>query len=276
MIPSLSGDVSGAAASLERQTMTDWELIVVTGERPAARARNIGVTRARGELILFLDDDARLGHPRVLEQLVETASDSRIGVVGTSKILPADASAFQRRVAAEVPRWVFPVVTEQLVSNPPIDAYGFTAATTTGCLIPRHVLEEVGGFDERLPTGEDTELFYRIRRAGYEFVIAARSWTDHSPPATLRVLLTKSFRYGVGAALESKLAPDRNMALVPFDRPLGLATLIVAPLLFLPSIFVAPYFEPNRRLRFGFRPLKAMASIATFYGMAWGHYAHRG
>lgn len=275
VIPSLDGDVAAAAASLDRQTFTDWELIVVTGVRPAGRARNQGVARSTGELVLFLDDDAELGHARVLEQMVAATFEPDIGVVGSSKVLPPDSSRFQRRVAREVPRWVFPVLDAPLVSNPPIGSYGFSAATTTCCLVPRRVLDEVGGFDERLPTGEDPELFYRIRRAGYRFIVPADCWAYHPSPASLRELVRKSFRYGVGNALEARLGPDRHMNVVPLDRPWGKLALVVAPILLPASVFLSIYLEPRVQLKLGVRPLKAISTFATLYGYAWGHFRGR-
>src|SRR5215212_8469204 len=125
VIPSWRGKIDHLRASLEAQTYQNYELIVVQGVAPAGRARNNGVTQSRGELILFIDDDATLGHPRVLEQLVTALdTDPAIGVVGSAKVLSPQASPLQRRIAAEIPRWVYPIVNEDIESNPALDHYG--------------------------------------------------------------------------------------------------------------------------------------------------------
>jgi cellulose synthase/poly-beta-1,6-N-acetylglucosamine synthase-like glycosyltransferase len=273
IIPSWSGDVSRLRGSLDRQTYRRFTVQVVKGVAPAARARNMGVAATSGDLLLFVDDDAYFGHERVLETLVETLmADPTVGVVGPSKLIPPSVNWLQRRIASEVPRWVYPVTPTAVEANPPLDRYGFSGITTTCCLMPRAVFDRVGGFDERLPTGEDTALFYRIHRAGYRFVIPGRCWVYHDPPRTLGQLVRKSFRYGVGHALEARDAPERRMDVLPLDRWYGKLLVACSPALFIPSVFVNVYFEPVRHLRVGFRPLKALSTLATFYGYVWGWY----
>lgn len=271
IVPSWSGETERLRTSLAAQTFQDYELIVVQGVSPAATARNRGVAQSKSETIVFVDDDAYLGNERVLETLVTALHSSLdVGVVGSSKLIPPDASPLQRRIAAEVPRWVFPVVSEDTESNPPIDRYGFTGITTTCCALRRTIFDEVGGFDDRLPTGpEDTEFFYRIRRAGYRFLIPHDCWVYHDPPGRLGELLRKSFHYGIGHAQEVRKAPERHMNVVPLDRWLGKLIVLLSPILFVPSLFVNLYFEPTPHLRFGFRPLKALSTYATLYGYTW-------
>jgi GT2 family glycosyltransferase len=236
----------------------------------------MGVAQTMGEFILFLDDDAELGDEHVLERMLGDMTSPDIAVVGSSKILPPHSTAFQRRVALEVPRWEFPILDVSVDSNPPLDRYGFSAATTTCCLVRRSAFLVVGGFDERLTTGEDPELFYRLRKAGYRFILAARAWTFHAPPRSLRRLLVKSFEYGVGHALEARLEPSRRMELTPFDRTSAAVLLVGGPFLLLPMMCLDLQLEPARKVRLGFRPLQALARIATLYGYAWSRWTTRG
>ena len=276
VIPTLMGDIERVRASLDRQTVHDWELITVRGVRPAGRARNIGVARASGELILFLDDDTELGNDRVLERMIAAMSSPDVAVVGTSRILPVTSTRLQRRIAREVPRWEFPILDDLMESNPPLERYGFSAATTTCCLIRRDVLDRIGGFDERLPTGEDTDLFYRIRREGYRFVVPAGSWTYHAPPRTLNDFLQKCFRYGVGHAREARLQPARRMDLLPLDRTWARLAVAAAPLLFSASLFLDIRLLPRLHIRPAFMPVQALARLATLVGYVWGYVTSRG
>lgn len=274
VIPSWRGVPPSLSTSLAEQTYQDYELVVVAGVSPAARARNEGVARAQAELIVFIDDDAAFGHPRVLEQLVATIqADESIGVAGPSKVLSPRATALQQRIANETPRWVYPVVKHDTESNPPLEHYGYTGITTTCCIIRRSTFNELRGFDETLRTGpEDTEFFYRLRKAGYRFVIPGDCWVYHDPPRSLKALLRKHFQYGVGHALEVHKAPERNMDIIPLDRWYGKLFVLLSPLFFVPSLFVNIYFEPQRHIRVGFRPIKALATYATLVGYTWGWF----
>ena len=274
VVPSWSGDVGRLRASLEQQTFRDYELIVVQGVSPGGLARNQGVARSAGELLMFVDDDAYLGHERVLESMVALLdAQPDVSVVGPSKLIPPDASWLQRRIAAEIPRWVYPVLSEDTESNPPLDRYGFTGITTTCCLIRRSAFDDVDGFDPELVKGQDTEFFYRVRRAGHRFVIPANCWVYHDPPPDLRTLLLKSFRGGKSHAIEARRNPERGMDVVPLSRWYGKLFVLASPLLFVPSVFVSYVFDPVRSLQLGFRPIKALSTLVTLYGYTYGWYS---
>lgn len=274
IVPSWTGDVQRLVASIKAQTYQNYELHVVTRVSPAGHARNQGVAQTQGQIIVFIDDDAYFGHERVLEMLVTSvASDPSIGVVGTSMLIPPDANRLQKRIAVEVPRMVYPVMRDDVESNPPLDRYGYTGITTTCCALRRAVIEEVGGFAQSLPTGpEDTEFFYRIRQIGYRFLIPRNCWVYHDPPKRLSILLRKSFRNGIGHALEARMAPDRHMDVVPLQKWYGKVFVGLSPLFFIPSVFISLYFNPSRHWHIGFRPLKALSTYATLYGYTWGWF----
>lgn len=276
IIPSLTGDVTRLRASLDRQTYQPTDIHVVTNVRPAGRARNQGARIAEGDLLLFIDDDAELGDDRVLERMVRTAEDPAVTVVGTSRILPRSATNLQRRIAFEVPRWEEPIADQLIAADPPLDRYGFSAATTTCCLIRRTAFEEVGGFDERLLTGEDPEMFYRLRRAGHSFVIPANAWTFHAPPADFAVFLEKCFRYGIGHAQEARSDPERRMDLLPLDRAWSWLIVAAAPFLVLPMMFLDLRLQPTLSARVAFRPIQAVARLATLAGYVRGWRGHHG
>jgi GT2 family glycosyltransferase len=272
IIPSRTGEVSRAMQTIEQQTFRDYEVAVVQ-ELGLNRARNVGAKRSTGEILILIDDDIALGHERVLETMVKLLeSDPRIGIVGVSLRLPGDASRFQKIVARQVPRYIDPIVSKTMMSNPPLDRYGFTVIKGGCCAIRRTVFDEVDGFDEDVLTGEDTDFFYRVRRSGHNLVLAANCWAYHGPPATMKELLGKSFSYGVGHAREARKSPERGMAVLPLDRWYGVLGLAAAVVSFPLAFFVHYYFDPVRRLVVGFRPLKTLSTYATLCGYVYGWY----
>jgi glycosyltransferase involved in cell wall biosynthesis len=277
LIPSWTGNVDVLMESIQQQTFRDYEIHVIRGISPAARARNLGAQRARADILLFVDDDARLGSESVLQMLYDLVrNDESIAVAGTSKIVSPTATALQQAIARQVPRMTYPIVSQHVETNPPLREYGFSAVTTTCCAVRRSVFQEVGGFDEGLPTGpEDTDFFYRIHARGYRIVLAADCWVYHDPPSNLKTLLRKSFWYGMGHAWEARKSPERSMAVIPLNRWYGkvavLASILLSPL----SFFVHYYFDPVRRIEFGFKPLKTMSTYAVLLGYIYGWRGNR-
>ena len=273
IVPSWSGDVDRLMESLRTQTFCSYEVEVVRGVSPAARARNIGVARTKGDILLFIDDDAFFGNRHTLQRLVSLLeSDPQAGVVGTSKLAPKNATWLQKAIARQVPRMVFPVLNEDIESNPPLDGYGFTAVSTTCCAVPRAIFEQIGGFNEDLATGEDTDFFYRVRRSGYTIYLAGRTWVYHDPPASLTNLVRKSFGYGIGHALEARAIPERRMNFPALDRWWGLLA-VPASILALPvALFVHIYFDQASRVEIGFRPLKTLSTYAVLFGYIYGWF----
>jgi len=272
VIPSWTGEVSRPMRSIEQQTLCDYEVEVAQRISPLARARNVGAQRTRGEVLLFIDDDITLGHEHVLQQIVDLLeNDAQVAIAGVSLQLPVEATWFQRAIARQVPRYVEPIVSENLVSNPPLEGYGFTAITGGFCAVRRTVYEEIGGFDEELLNADDTDFFYRVRHRGYNLVLAANCWAYHDPPASMKDLVRKSFWYGVGHALDTRKSPERHMAVLPLNRwysPLGLAAAVAG----LPLAFFVHYYFDTRRLVFGLRPLKTLSTYATLCGYVYGWY----
>jgi hypothetical protein len=296
IIPSLTGDVGPLLASVRRQTLQPAEIAVVRGVRPNGRARNQGVARTSAPILVFVDDDARLGDERVLANLVAPLlADPTIGVTGAAKLLPPGAGLFQRWAAREVPRIVHPVVGAPLETNPDPPAF-YCEITTTCCAMRRAVFEQAGGFDETLLRGVDTEFFVRVRRltardrglatddgetppagaparppAHYRFLLVPHTWVYHPAPATLPALLRKQFLYGAGHAQEVRRDPRRARGRA-LHTPLHAAAFLLFRTAILPLNVVLPYSFAAPSWRPGFKPLKALASYASALGYVWGWY----
>jgi glycosyltransferase involved in cell wall biosynthesis len=266
IIPSLSDVELRLLELLRSQTLPPDEIEVVRGLRPNGRARNIGVARTRGDILVFIDDDARPADYHLIEKLVAPLlSDAWIGATGASRLIPPDSNAFQRRTARQVARIENPVVHIPVESRPGPENYFYCDITTTCCAMRRALFEEIGGFDERLVQGVDSEFFVRLARAGYRMMLVPDLWVYHPAPPDMRALLRKHFRYGIGHAQQVMQDPVRARLLE--RRPLLYFLFRSAALV--PQVFIAfSYADPA--LHLGFRPLKALASYASALGYVWG------
>ena len=275
IVPSLHGDAAALEGDARRQSRPPEEVIVVAGVRPNGRARNDGVRRTAATVLVFVDDDARLGDEGLIERLIAPLADPAIGVTGSAKLLPPDAPPFQRRVAREVPRIEHAVVKAPLETNPPLDRHGYSEITTTCAAMRRAVWEEVGGFDEHLLRGVDTEFLRRMRKRGYRMVLVPDTWVWHPAPATLWALVRKHYLYGIGFAQEVRLDPSIGGWRYFHTSIHAMVYLLARTLWLVPSVFI-PFSGADRRLRLAFRPIGALAAYASALGYVWGWYFEEG
>jgi glycosyltransferase involved in cell wall biosynthesis len=179
-------------AQILKQNFSDFELIVVMGDRRQGRAINIGVSLARSEYILTLDDDTALFNPNTFNLLLRgVENDPDIGMAGGINIIPKDATPFIRRAMEEIPRR----------STPPTDKVIDSDLAEHPLLIMRKdAFIKVGGENELIPRGLDPYLRREFRRAGYRVVIIPYAKYSHLPPPTLPKLVKQFFKNGKQAA----------------------------------------------------------------------------
>ncbi len=204
VIPSASperhANVQALLQDLAEQTLRPEEVHVVRDVRPSGRARNEGARGARGEVLVFLDDDVRLGHERVLESMVGCLrAVDRAGMVGAAQLLPLESTWFQRAAARQVPRSTSPVVSAPTDSD---------MVVTACCAVWRDLFWQLGGFHERIPRGVDPEFRHRLRLAGWRTVVAPGAWFYHPMPADLLALCRTYYRNGRESARAVRLAPE--------------------------------------------------------------------
>lgn len=155
-------------------------------------ARNRGLAHAETELVLFLDSDVRVPDTRFLERMLaflDAHPDAT--AIEAQQVWPARGTLFQQLVHL-VPGMAGN--TDQLR-----DATGraIPFASTTASLWKLDAVRELGGYDERRRTGEDSELSYKARQAGKRFYLAdARVEQDYR--ASLGSFLRQQYWYGVG------------------------------------------------------------------------------
>ncbi len=182
-----------AVASVQAQSFNNWELAVVDdasadgtqewlqtledsrvrsirlhrhSERSAAR--NLGLSQAQAEFVLFLDDDDRL-RPKAVEFLT-TLMVRHPGVAAAV----GNAEVFSERGTYRGARFLWTGVRE-----PWLEAVGGWCALMGQTLFRRRVLSALGGFRVGAEPAEDQELWMRIGRYPVAFgrkrVLSVRS-----------------------------------------------------------------------------------------------------
>ncbi|MEM2294224.1 MAG: glycosyltransferase [Nitrososphaerota archaeon] len=142
--------------ALERQTFRDFEFITSTkGSIP--EAWNDALSKAKGEIIVFIESDAFPLNERWLEEIVEN--------------------------------WRKGAVLKGLEINP-------TSLNLCNLVCDADIFRKVR-FDESFKCTEDTELFARLRKMGVEVGFVNAFPVVHVPSRTWRKTLSRSFRSGM-------------------------------------------------------------------------------
>lgn len=213
IIPTLDPDRTFGWESKLRASPVEAELIV-RDDGSASAARNAGIREATADKLVFLDDDSvpRGDYFERVSALLDDhpAVTGRIRDTGAWYIRPVSSSAYDQ------------------------GDDGHHTDTVVGCnmAVRREVIEDIGGFDERLPYGhEETELIDRLC-ASYDVWYSPDLVVDHPFADSLGGYLEKQYRHGREAvpyySIRGENVPRRmaRFALVPshYTGPTAAAT----------------------------------------------------
>lgn len=173
--------------------------------RGLSASRNVGIQNARGEWVLFLDDDLYL-HPNLLERHLQVHQEQpgeHVAVLGHTRYAPStEVTPFMQYL------WDSgrsPLIDPELISNPDDVPFGNLHTNTS---VHREMLVRVGMVDEELPYGEDTELAYRLKKNGMRLVFREDILADHYGTLTYRYARRRAKIAGKTAVLTHRKHPE--------------------------------------------------------------------
>jgi cellulose synthase/poly-beta-1,6-N-acetylglucosamine synthase-like glycosyltransferase len=161
----------------------------------------IGVDRAKGELVAFTDADCRVPK-NWLKGLLNNLNEEKIVSVGGLNITPRDDSLFAKAAGRVI-----------LLLTRAGARYGFTGGKAretfhnSGCnvLYRKEAILSAGGFDPNLITCEDHELDFRLREKGYKLFFTPDVIVDHYRRPTYKKILIQAYRFAFGRCQAIKL-----------------------------------------------------------------------
>ncbi len=148
-----------------------------------AKANNIGVKNAKGDFIVFLNNDT-IVKDFWLEELVNKAEYENVGIVG-SKLLYPNTNQIQHAgiVIHDHPNKIFPFhifLNEDQNFHHANFIQEYQAVTGACLLIKKRLFESVGGFDENFTNGyEDVDLCFKVGESGYKILYNPLSVVIH-------------------------------------------------------------------------------------------------
>jgi len=201
---------------------------------------NLGASNAKGEFVLFLNDDTEVASPNWLEGFLSLALNDKVGAVGAKLLYPnmkiqdCGGIVWQDGTAWNYGRF--------LNSNDPRCNYVRDADYITGaCLfVKKQIFDQVGGFDRRYEPAywEDTDLCFSIQKEGYRVLYQPLSKVIHYEGQTqgintskgiksYQIVNQKKFYDKWKAILENRLMGSMPNSLLERDRREGLNILYI-------------------------------------------------
>lgn len=161
-------------------------------ERGAGRARNLGIARARHDVVAFTDSDCVV-RPDWLKKLVAPFADERVGGCG-GKLVPAPP-----RNVVEAYGIAKDILSQERAFKREILSPPFFI--TANAAYRRRVLDEVGGFDHDFTvSGEDADLAWRVRWRWHHLRYVPEAVVEHRHRSNLRGMLRQIRGYGEGTS----------------------------------------------------------------------------
>lgn len=168
-----------------------------------AVARHKGVELAKGEVVVFLDDDMHAPPQLLEEHLRPHQGDPNVAVLGRIREDEGTRLELHERFHARLLEKFLDDVRDGRIQLVGTNVY------TGNFSVRRERYLKVGGFDATLKRSEDAELGVRLQKDGVRFAFADAAYTIHtSDHASLEGWLGRAYRYGIFDSKIGKKHPD--------------------------------------------------------------------
>jgi GT2 family glycosyltransferase len=240
--------------------------VISTPNQGLSQARNEGLAAARGEFIVYIDDDA-YPPPPWLKYLALAFLRSDYACIGGPNYVPAEDGWIGQCVADSPGGPLHVLVTDELAEHVP------------GCNMAfrRSRLAAIGGFDPLYRTaGDDVDVCWRLQDQGWTIGFTAPAMVWHHRRATVTRYWRQQVGYGKAEALLERKWPERFTPLGHmtwagqiYGRGLPRAALMERPRIYQGTWGLAPYQglytpPPNHMLSIALTPEWLLLAAAMF------------
>ena len=177
-----NGSTDGSSVVVQGYAAKDprLRLLDASSVRGPAATRNLAAHATVGDILAFCDADDVV-HPGWVESWLRALGDADLAAGLNDPWSPNGPT---------------PSPPPSPKPPPQQSQFGFLAAAGSGNMaVRREAFETVGGFDEELHVGEDTDVCWRLQLAGYRFTIGEGVISRRERSGTM-ALLKRSMQYG--------------------------------------------------------------------------------
>jgi len=219
LLPGRDAEIIGAIKELDYDK-SKFHVLVAPGYNPSAQ-RNKCVDRAKGDYVVFLDDDAVIEKDYLIEIDKFLDNHPEVDVVGGPQLSPKDEEGFGKisgyALSSKFGAWK---LSNRYSANEESLDVDETALTSANLVCKKEVFEKVR-FDENLFPGEDPKFIADSKLAGLKVAYTPTFILYHKRRPTFKAFVKQMFNYG-------KTRPKKES----FFETLKI------PFFFIPSLFV--------------------------------------
>jgi len=217
---------NGSTDSTIAITESNKAKVVRCRKQSISAARNLGVKHSVGDIIAFLDADCLVPEDWLTGILKHFSRDD-VGGVGPAIAPPCGNLTWVEKVFFYIARYKY----KKTKCVATLSSFNIN--------IRRNIFDQIGGFNENLTTGEDSDLGYRVNQVG-KLVYESQTAVVHlRNPRTAKELFLKELWRGQGN-IKSFLSHRLDKSEIPgVIVPIFYLTLI----LILPFVFIISFFD---------------------------------
>ncbi len=176
--------------------------VISTENRGLSNARNVGMEAATGEIVAYLDDDAR-PDPHWLSYLAGTFLSTEHAGVGGPNIAPSGDGPIAACVTNAPGGPVHVLLSDQEAEHIP----GCNMALRKNCL------KAIGGFDPQFRiAGDDVDVCWRLQQRGWTLGFSPAAMVWHHRRNSVRAYWRQQKNYAKAEALLEKKWPEKYNA----------------------------------------------------------------
>jgi len=175
--------IDGGSNDLTVERVKAHPVKLISHHLNAPESYNYVLKSVENEVVGFIDSDAKV-ESQWLKKLIKHLENPKVAGAGgnietwnKNKLIPRCVGYELTYRYRRLPREVLKVATMNLI-------------------VKKKMIDEVGGFNESLPTQYDTDLGARIVRSGYKLIFDSSVTCYHFHRATLSAFFKQQFKYG--------------------------------------------------------------------------------
>jgi len=212
--------IDDASTDRTNEILRRFAVAVVRNEKPMgpSSARNIGLSKAKGEIIVFIDAHCIIEDQKWIQKFLQFFKDTQVGAV----------AGYFRPKSNRKPTLTFKSLKPQQ-----------RLVKSANAAFRKTVLEQVGGFDKGTEWGGDAALTYKIQKSGWKIIHTRDITVTHAEKLWS---IRRAFTYGTCYFPLLRRYPHETLTR---SRPIAIGLLlilgIILDLLYRPPVFTVSF-----------------------------------